>query len=87
MADPGDYTLLFSPGIINSPDNVGSAPEPPIWAMMLLGFAGLPLWLTGRPIDPLQPAHKAALILARLEGRKIIHSGFRHREGWMCGSS
>ena len=41
MADPGDYTLLFSPGIINSPDNVGSAPEPPIWAMMLLGFAGL----------------------------------------------
>jgi PEP-CTERM motif len=41
VADPGDYTLLFSPGIINSPDNVGSAPEPSTWAMMLLGFAGL----------------------------------------------
>jgi hypothetical protein len=27
VADPGDYTLLFSPGIINSPDNVDSAPE------------------------------------------------------------
>jgi hypothetical protein len=41
VADPGDYTLLFSPGIVNSPDNVGSAPEPSTWAMMLLGFAGL----------------------------------------------
>jgi hypothetical protein len=41
VADLGDYTLLFSPGIINSPDNVDSAPEPSTRVMMLLGFAGL----------------------------------------------
>jgi hypothetical protein len=41
VADPGDYTLVFSPGIINSPDNVASTPELATWAMMLLGFAGL----------------------------------------------
>jgi hypothetical protein len=40
VPDPGDYTLLFSPGIINSPDNV-AVPELSTWAMMLLGFAGL----------------------------------------------
>jgi hypothetical protein len=40
VPDPGDYTLVFSPGIINSPDNVGSAPEPSTWAMLLLGFVG-----------------------------------------------
>jgi PEP-CTERM motif len=42
VADPQDYTLLFSPGIINSPSNVAdSVPEPSTWAMMLIGFGGL----------------------------------------------
>jgi hypothetical protein len=41
VADPSQYELLFSPGIINSPDNVGSAPEASTWAMRILGFAGL----------------------------------------------
>ena len=41
VPDPSDYTLVFSPGIINSPDNVGSAPEPSTWAMMLVGLIGL----------------------------------------------
>jgi hypothetical protein len=41
VANPSDYTLVFSPGIINSPDNVGSAPEASTWTMMLIGFIGL----------------------------------------------
>ena len=42
IADPQDYSLLFSPGIINSPSNVaGGVPEPSTWAMMVIGFVGL----------------------------------------------
>jgi hypothetical protein len=41
VPDPNAYTLVFSDGIINSPDNIGSAPEPSTWAMLLLGFIGL----------------------------------------------
>jgi hypothetical protein len=41
ISDPSDYTLLFSPPISNSPDNVASMPESSTWAMMLIGFAGL----------------------------------------------
>jgi hypothetical protein len=39
VLNPSDYTLVFSPGIINEPDNL-AVPEPSTWAMMLLGFAG-----------------------------------------------
>jgi PEP-CTERM motif len=42
IADPQDYALVFSPGIVNSPGNaVGGVPEPSTWAMMLIGFVGL----------------------------------------------
>ncbi|WP_426440100.1 PEP-CTERM sorting domain-containing protein [Bradyrhizobium genosp. P] len=35
--DPDGDTLIFSPGIINTP----AVPEPSTWAMMILGFLGL----------------------------------------------
>ena len=35
---PAGYSLEFSPGVGNLASTV---PEPPTWAMMLLGFAGL----------------------------------------------
>jgi PEP-CTERM motif-containing protein len=42
IADPQDYALEFSPGIVNSPNDVaGGVPEPSTWAMMLIGFVGL----------------------------------------------
>ena len=37
--DAGDYTILTSAGIGNSP--VSGVPEPSTWALMLIGFAGI----------------------------------------------
>jgi hypothetical protein len=39
VADPSEYSLVFSGGVGNSP--ASAVPEPSTWAMMLLGFAGL----------------------------------------------
>jgi PEP-CTERM motif len=42
FAGGGNFSLLISPGVDNSPNvNIPIVPEPSTWAMMLLGFAGL----------------------------------------------
>jgi PEP-CTERM motif len=48
VANPSDYTLFFSPGIINQPIGSG-VPEPSTWALLGLGFAAFQvLRLRGR---------------------------------------
>jgi hypothetical protein len=39
VPNPSDYTLVFSPGIINEPDNF-AVPEPSTWVLTLPGLAG-----------------------------------------------
>jgi hypothetical protein len=39
--DAGLYTLTFSPGVVADRGFPSGAPEPAVWSVMLLGFAGL----------------------------------------------
>jgi hypothetical protein len=39
LPNASQYTLVFSPGVGDGP--IAGVPEPSVWAMMLVGFAGL----------------------------------------------